>query len=460
MAHAQMIFPPDFRWGTATSAYQVEGFNQNSDWWPWEQTNGRIRQGHRSGQASNWWQNAEADLDMAADMGTNAHRLSLEWSRIEPEPSRFDDDAIDRYRQILQAMHDRGIEPMVTLHHFSNPLWLVEKGDFNSQIVVDYFRRYTAKVADSLGDLIPKWVTINEPMVYMFLRYLAGDFPAPQKKGLFAGLEAIKHMLMCHAAAYHTIKEAHPTAVVGMAKNYPIFAAKPAAWLPTRWWSKRLHYLFNEMWLQAMANGRLRTPFGSYRIPHLADSFDFIGLNYYTRFYVKFPPIGGFYHTDWGPDAVVSDGNYGELYPTGIYQAIEQLLPYKKPIYVTENGVPDAADKLRPSFILSHLREIWRAISYCYPVMGYYHWSLVDNFEWDRGWTQRFGLIEMDPQTQTRQWRPSGHLYSQICRLNGISSELAATYAPDLLATMFPGETPKGMISDVAVPKTGNHVLA
>ncbi|NJN53834.1 MAG: glycoside hydrolase family 1 protein [Anaerolineae bacterium] len=134
MAKAQMLFPADFRWGTATAAYQVEGNNTNSDWWAWEQgdgepeaASGRILHNHRSGLASNWWADAETDLDTAAEMGTNAHRLSLEWSRIEPEPSVFDEDALERYRQILQAMHQRGIEPMVTLHHFSNPLWLVEK---------------------------------------------------------------------------------------------------------------------------------------------------------------------------------------------------------------------------------------------------------------------------------------------------------------------------------------------
>jgi beta-glucosidase len=171
VAEATMYFPADFRWGTATAAYQVEGNNLNSDWWGWEE-NGRILQNHRSGLACNWWENAEADLDLAADLGTNAHRLSLEWSRIEPEPARFDTEALDRYREILQAMRDRGIEPMVTLHHFSNPRWLVEKQDFNSAIVVDYFQRYTAKVVEHLGDLVGQWVTINEPMVYIFMRYL------------------------------------------------------------------------------------------------------------------------------------------------------------------------------------------------------------------------------------------------------------------------------------------------
>ncbi len=227
MAKAAMIFPDDFLWGTATAAHQVEGNNTNNDWWRWEQDPGHILEGHQSALACDWWENAEADLDRAAAMGTNAHRLSLEWSRIEPEPSRFDGAALDRYRQILQAMRDRGIEPMVTLHHFSNPQWLVEKGDFNNAIVRDYFQRYTAKVVEVLGDLVPKWVTINEPIVYVFMRYLEGAFPAPTRKGLASGGEALRNLLVCHAAAYHTIKEAFPAAPVGVAKNMAVIAARP-----------------------------------------------------------------------------------------------------------------------------------------------------------------------------------------------------------------------------------------
>ena len=445
MAKGTMIFPSDFLWGTATAAHQVEGNNTNNDWWQWEQEAGHILEGHGSGLACNWWENAEADLDKAAEMGTNAHRMSLEWSRIEPEPSRFDTDALDRYRQILQAMHDRGIEPMVTLHHFSNPLWLVEKGDFSTDVVVDYFQRYAAKVAEVLGDLVPKWVTINEPLVYVFMRYLEGTFPAPRQKGWSATGQALRNLLRCHAAAYHAIKEKQPEAQVGVAKNTAVFAARPSQGAAARWWARRLHWLYNETWMEAMSNGRSRFPFGGGQIPHLAGSFDFIGINYYTRFYVKFPPLGGLIHEEWEPDAIVSDGNYGEVYPAGLFQVIKNATRYNKPIYITENGVPDVVDEIRPSFILTHLREVWRAISFCFPVMGYYHWSLVDNFEWDRGWTQPFGLIAMNPKTQERKLRKSGQLYTEICQQNQISSEMVAQYAPRLSDTLFPGQTPQKM---------------
>ena len=446
MAHAKMLFPSDFRWGTATSSYQVEGNNHNSDWWAWEQKDGTVLEGHQTGKACNWWENAEIDLDLAAEMGTNAHRLSIEWSRIEPEPSVFDRTAIDRYRQILQSMVDRGIEPMVTLHHFSNPLWLSEKGDFNSGVIVDYFQRYTARVVNALGDLVPTWVTINEPMVYIFARYLAGDFPAPQKGGWGGALEAAANMLRCHAIAYHTIKEINPTAQVGVAKNFLILEAWPNSGRLNQWWARRMSWLFNDLWLSSLVDGRLHLPIGRSRIKHLAGSLDFLGVNYYTRFYVQFPPGENFIERTWKPGAVISDGDYGEIYPAGFFQVLKHALRYQKPIYITENGVPDKVDRLRPSFLITHLREVWRAITFCYPIMGYYHWSLIDNFEWDRGWTQRFGLIALDVETQNRTWRDSGRLYQEICQKGYISSNMAARYAPELLDELFPGQSPVTMV--------------
>jgi beta-glucosidase len=124
---------------------------------------------------------------------------------------------------------------------------------------------------------------------------------------------------------------------------------------------------------------------------------------------------------------------------------MKRVKKYNKPIYITENGVPDQADALRPGFLLTHLREVWRAISFCFPVMGYYHWSLVDNFEWDRGWTQRFGLIAMNPETQERTMRNSGRLYQDICQNQAISSEMVQQYAPELMSVLFPGQAPESV---------------
>jgi beta-glucosidase len=442
MAKAAMYFPDDFLWGTATSAHQVEGNNKNNDWWVWEQE-GHIVEGERSGIACNWWESAEDDLDQAAEMGTTALRLSLEWSRIEPEPGIYDEEAILRYRQILQAAVDRGMDPMVTLHHFTNPLWLTEMGDFNSDVVVDYFGRYSAKVASSLGDLFQKWITINEPMVYFIFRYLAKTFPEPTEKGWSGGMQAIRNMLRCHAAAYHAIKDKNPQAAVGVAKNYILMEPRPNGGIFDQWWARRVHRFLNDGWMESMATGQLRWPIGRGKIAHLAGTFDFVGINYYSRFFAPFPPRPkNYFTTERSPGALLVDGGFYEVYPEGLFTAIKDSLRFSKPIFITENGLPDAADQLRSRHILGHLREIWRAISFNFPVMGYYHWTLTDNFEWDHGWSQRFGLIELDPQSQERTWRTSAHLYQEICQQNRISSDMALRYAPELMESMFPGQPP------------------
>lgn len=438
MARATFSFPTDFLWGTASAAHQVEGGNTNNDWWAWEQA------GHTqspSGLACNWWDlsTALADLDRAAELNTNAHRLSLEWSRIEPEPSVFDEDAIAQYRALLEGMHSRGIQPMVTLHHFTNPRWLVEKGDFQSDVVVDYFQRYTKKVVEKLGDLIPHWITFNEPIVYFYLRHMAKQFPPPQDgAGWAAGLRGLRYMLAAHAAAYETIKAQYPHTQVGVAKQFRPFEAWPNGNALDRWWARRISWLFNDVWMQAMHTGWLGWPLGRGRIRGLAGTFDFVGINYYTRNFVRFPKLET---NQWPEGTPLSDDAYGEIYPRGIYWSIQQALSYKKPIFITENGLPDSRDKNRSAFIITHLHQIWHAISFNYPVMGYYHWSLTDNFEWERGWSQRFGLYELNPETQERTLRDSGRLYGEIAHARAITTPMIERYAIHLVPHLLPGRT-------------------
>jgi beta-glucosidase len=439
MPASSFYFPNDFRWGTATSSHQVEGNNHNNDWWAWEQQPDRILNGDKSGPACNWWENAEADLDRAAEMGTNAHRLSIEWSRVEPEPAVFDRAALDRYRTILLGLHERNIEPMVTLHHFTNPLWLAEKGGWETEVVVDYFARYTRQVVEHLGDLVPLWVTINEPMVYTTMAYLDGRFP-PGVGGPGQAVRVVSHLLRGHAVAYHIIHELQPEALVGVARNIAIF--EPGGRSPLdRLLAWAADLVYNRRFSQAQMTGKLSWPFGRARIPGLAQTMDFYGLNYYTRFKMSF----GFKDADWflvgrhlSPDVEISDNNYGEIYPLGMLRALKMAATYGKPIYITENGLPDADDDQRPRFLLSHLYQVWLALQQNIPVMGYYHWSLVDNFEWDRGWLERFGLIEMDPVTLERRLRPSGELYGQICRDGCIDRQMVDRFAPELAGEMFP----------------------
>ena len=206
MTEPQLTFPPGFLWGAATAAHQVEGDNAGNDWWAFEQRPRTIWNGDRSGKACDWWANAEQDIDLMADMGHNSHRLSVEWSRIEPQEGRFNPQAIARYRTMLAGMRRRGIEPMVTLFHFSLPLWLARQGGWQNPAVVQWFRRFVHHTVQQLGDLVRLWCTINEPNVYAALGYLFGEHapgvvarlskgvgPHPQQQcfvGLAAGVDA------------------------------------------------------------------------------------------------------------------------------------------------------------------------------------------------------------------------------------------------------------------------------
>ncbi len=435
-------FPEGFLWGTATSSHQVEGGNVNNQWWQWEQMARTIWHGDKSGRACKWWAGmAEEDFDRAAELGQNTLRLSLEWSRIEPLEGEFSDTALARYREMLMALHQRGLKPMVTLHHFTNPLWLENKGGWENRAVAKYFARYTHRVVEELGDLVPLWCTINEPGVYAVLSYLQGVFP-PGVKNIARMFNVIGNMLRGHAAAYRAIHSLNGNAKVGLVKNIRFFdAANPVSPLD-RLLEKLHNYAFNDIMLDAVRDGILRFPLSLGLTAHgaLIDSTDFIGVNYYTRDRVAFDlskPTEFFTRRFFTPNAEMSDRgrdeNYGEIYPEGLYRALKMAATLNKPLYVTETGLPDADDDQRPRFIITHLAEVHRAIREGLPIKGFYHWSLVDNFEWAQGWDLRFGLYQLDQKTQERTLRDSGRLYKRIAEANAITHDMVEQYAPEIL---------------------------
>ena len=449
-----LAFPAGFLWGTATSSHQVERHNTNNQWWLWEQQPGHIWHGDKSALACDWWRNAESDFDRAAALGQNTHRLSLEWSRIEPEEDVFDDAALARYRQMITGLRERGLKPMVTLHHFTNPLWLVGIGGWENRQVVVHFQRYVERVVEALGDLVTRWCTINEPAIYALLSYLRGRFP-PARRNPVMAFRVLGNVLRGHAAAYRTIHRQQSNASVGLVKSVRGFEpANPSSGLD-RWVAWMQDRLFNDISLLGAKDGYLRFPTGCRLRRHeaLVDSLDFIGLNYYTRGLVSFDirrPQEAFGRESFRPGAELSDagqfGPYSEICPEGLYRALHKVAALGKPIIVTENGLPDADDDQRPRFLLTHLAQIHRALNEGLPIGGYYHWTLVDNFEWAEGWGLRFGLIEVDPLTQERHIRPSGHLYAEICRLNGITREMARRYG--LEHPLFVGSTPAESVSN------------
>lgn len=415
---AELTFPDDFLWGTATAAHQVEGGNFNNDWWAWEQA-GHIVDGGSSRAACDWWRRAEEDFDRMTALSQNAHRLSVEWSRIEPARGRWDDTAIARYRQMLAGLRERGITPMVTLHHFTTPLWLAREGSWERPSVIDDFQRFTEKVVGELGDLVNLWVTLNEPMVYVFQGYFDGRWP-PGKNDPVAGIRVGRHMVKAHAAAYHTIHRLQPEAQVGIAKHMRVFDPLRRSVFDGAVAGLQ-DFVFNRVFLEALTDGVFRLPPRS-RVPDAVDSQDFIGLNYYTRDRVTFDPRSPatlFGRRTTTPGAEIGPPGWGELYPEGIYRLLKRLSAWRKPIYITECGVPDTASMDRSRFIVSHLRAVHRAMEEGVPVRGFFHWTLVDNFEWVEGWSMRFGLIALNVETQERRPKPAAEVYAEICRSNG-----------------------------------------
>ncbi len=434
-------FPPAFRWGTATAAHQVEG-QLNNDWSAWEQTPGKVKDGTDCSRSCEWWSGRYAeDWELARAMSQNALRLSVEWSRLEPCEGGWDFAATARYRKMLAALRDHGIEPMVTLFHFTSPLWLMRKGGWENEATAALFERFCARVVQELGDLVDLWCTINEPSVYAIYSYLLGLWP-PQKRDALSTIRVLRHQLLAHALAYRAIHWVQPSARVGLAQHLRVFDPyKPQSPLD-RWAAGLQDYMFNRLVLDAPAEGVLRPPLGcNASVSKLADSQDYIGLNYYSRDMAAFDitqPGLLFTRRFPMPGADFSMEGWGEIYPEGLYRLLKRLRRYGKPVFVTEVGVPDNDDSKRPRFLITHLAAVHRALSEGVPVEGFYFWSLVDNFEWAEGFTARFGLIDLDLETGQRTLKRSGQLYGEISRAGAVTMDMVARYAPDLKESLFP----------------------
>jgi len=442
MPKADYHFPAGFLWGAATAAYQVEGNNKNSTWWAWEERPGKILQGQRSGLACDWWGGRwREDLDRAAEGGQNAHRLSVEWSRIQPTPDHWDEDALERYRAILRGLRDRGMTAMVTLHHFSDPLWVAEKGGWENAQTPELFAKYVRKTVEALQEYCSLWVTINEPNVFAYSGWMEGTFP-PGKKNFQLFFRVYTNLLRGHARAYRVIHEVQRHARAGIAQNYRAIRPAGPLYVLDQIPARAVGHSFYEAFNDALVDGKLRMLSLRASVPEAARTQDFIGVNYYTVDMLRFnlfKPGELFGERFFAPGAELSSTGFIANEPAGMWDALKWANRYNLPILVTENGVEDANDQLRPRYLVEHLHQIWRAVNYTWPVKGYFHWSLVDNFEWERGWTQRFGLWGLDPDSQTRIRRPSVDLYAAICKQNAISYDAVEKYAPGSLKKLYPG---------------------
>ena len=411
-------FPGDFLWGASTSAYQVEGGNLNCDWAKWEASSSH----EKCARACEHYTRFNEDFLIAKELGHNAHRLGLEWSRIEPSEGVWQNDEWDHYRAVLDSLREKNIEPVLTLHHFTLPLWLSEKGGWLNPDSPAIFARFAGKAALELSGKARYWITINEPSILAILAYFWGQWP-PCHKNLDETIIVLGNMLKAHALSYGALKElAGKDVMVGVAKAVTSFHPE-SLFSPTDRIASALRSKFhNYAFISSLINGRIE--FGGIKDKKLfaPNTLDFIGLNYYFRQLIRGGkgflknPFGNVVSTP--PRAgkrEITDMGW-EVYPEGLYEVTKAFAKYRLPLIITENGIATTDDEKRKNYIRGHLRAVLKAINEGVSVKGYLHWSLLDNFEWDSGYTKKFGLVDVNFNTMERTIRPSARYYSDIIR--------------------------------------------
>lgn len=436
--------PDYFLFGTATAALQIEGGDRGNTWYRWAEE-GRIKDGSHCIVAADHWNRVDEDISLMHGLNVQVYRMGVEWSRIEPEPGRFEEQAIEHYRYELEKLHEIGIRPMVTLHHFSHPIWFEDTGGWDRDDAPEIFARYVRHVADALGDLAPDWITINEPNVFLVQGYLFGEWP-PGEKSIAKYLGVGRTMIAAHHRAYaelHRSAKKHGRECnVGAAHHIRVFDPLRPNHLLDRFVTGLYRSEFQWLFVNGMTDGKLAfpvTPDKNYRealdaaraeAPEHGQLSDFIAVNYYSRDMLSFTPnpslAFGRVHTH--PGSETNDLGW-EIYPKGLLRVLRDVgSRYPLPIYITENGTCDAADSFRARFIYDHLKAVSAAIGEGIDVRRYYHWSLLDNFEWLEGLSIRFGLIHVDYETQERTIRRSAEFYAEIARTGSVTKEMIERY--------------------------------
>ena len=426
-------FPNSFAWGTATAAHQVEGNNTNNNWYDWEHqldenNQPRIHNGDKSILAADHWNRYPDDIKLMKDLGVNHYRFSIEWSKIEPQNGNYNAESIQHYRDLCDSLIKNNITPVVTLHHFTHPTWFEKLGAFEKKENIDHFIEYSEYAFNNLKDLVPIWCTINEPSVFVSQGYFNGIFP-PGKKDPVLAATVLENLLFAHTKTYKHLKSLNggDNAQIGLVKN--IFQFDPLRrWHILDWaFSKVLNNVFTHSTLDYFKKG-----YSTFSLPgmvkkHMENNdavgaMDFIGLNYYSRMHVKGQAnlTEPFVFEKRAKD-IQTDMDYA-LYPEGFYEALHTISTLKKPIYVTENGVADQGNNIREIFIKRYLYALHKGLQDGLDIRGYFYWTLMDNFEWSEGYKMKFGLYEVDFETQERTLRESSNLFAKMVKKPGVDS--------------------------------------
>jgi beta-glucosidase len=429
--------PRGFFLGAATSAYQIEG-GARTDWTDWEKGSyadgtPHVANGASAAVAADSWNKWRLDVAACKSIGANMYRLGVEWSRLEPTEGAWDIKSVARYREMFAALRASGIEPMVTLSHFTLPPWIAARGGWDWEGTPAALAAFAGRAGAAFGDLVDWWITLNEPNVYVAKGYLAGQWP-PGAKDPARAVRALAAFERAHGLMTQALRAAdrvdadgdgHATRI-GIAHNVRVFDAR--TWNPVDHVAADMaDDFYNEQFLDAVAHGRVHAklprvleidePF-----PALAGSFDFLGLNYYTRELTVGHLLGDkHYEPTTAPGRPLSDLGW-EIYPEGLYRVLKRYAARPWPLFITENGVADAHGDLRPDYLRAHLVAVDRAMSEGVNVLGYLHWSLIDNFEWSHGYDGRFGLFTIDfahDPTLARHATPAVDTFREAARALG-----------------------------------------
>ncbi|MFN2312008.1 MAG: glycoside hydrolase family 1 protein [Spirochaetia bacterium] len=414
LAPRPFSFPPAFQLGVATSATQIEGGNLNHSW-SRHATLGHIKDNSTPARACDHWNRVKQDTSLLRELGVNSYRFGIEWARVQPERGRFDEQALAQYRDEIALIVDSGILPMVTLHHFTNPLWFEEAGGFAAKDAPDTFAAYVEAVVQAVGDLVPQWITVNEPNAYLVNGYLYGLWP-PAKKSMRQLRTAARGLMVSSQLATEVIRSSRSAdgfrnAEIGVAHHLRVFQPLPGK-------------------LSTMACRRVEREFQERFVDSMSEGMDFLGVNYYTRERIGFSsrPRSGFIRRAESENGARNDLGW-EIYPSGLSTLLRRYAKRSGlPVIITENGTADAADHFRARFIYDHLRELHLLMEEGMQIGGYFHWTLMDNFEWLEGETARFGLYECDFETQERKIRASGEFYQDLCAAGGVTHEMISRY--------------------------------
>ena len=412
-------FPKDFLWGVGNAEHQVSDVGP-SNWTVFQSVNGTVRNNDKPGTVVDFWHRYKEDIAVMQKLGINSLRFSLDWATIEPQKGVINKEALQHYHELLDVLKEAGITPMVTLHHFTHPLWFEQKGGWTKEENIQDFVNFSTIVFNEFHEKVTLWATINEPAIVAFSGYVLG-IHAPGYNGMLKctmqpALNVLKHLMQAHVATYKELKKlpGGQEAQIGIVHNFLVFTKlytyDPIATGLTKFFTK----ITNDLTMQFLGTGKFNANFWAlgkvdYVDESAPESFDWFGLNYYGN-----PVIGpnrkNVYGDTHHAHQVMGDFSL-PVDPQGFGQALEAVAKLGKPVYITENGMADNKDDRRPTMIRQYLSVLKDKISSGLNILGYFHWTLVDNFEWHEGYTKKFGLC-----TPAREIKESGYVYKDLIK--------------------------------------------